>query len=72
MRGQNPIPRDLQFGNLTVTLAYGSKIVDLPFSIKLNDFQLDRYPGSMAPSSYASEVTVIKENGKLMIIEFYR
>ena len=64
MRGQNPVPRDLQFGNLTVTLAYGSKIVDLPFSIKLNDFQLDRYPGSMAPSSYASEVTVIKENGK--------
>ena len=64
MRGQNPIPRDLQFGNLTVTLAYGSKVVDLPFSIKLNDFQLDRYPGSMAPSSYASEVTVIKENGK--------
>ena len=64
MRGQNPIPRDLQFGNLTVTLAYGSKVVDLPFSIKLNDFQLDRYPGSMAPSSYASEVTVIKEDGK--------
>ena len=64
MRGQNPIPRDLQFGNLTVTLAYGSKVVDLPFSIKLNDFQLDRYPGSMSPSSYASEVTVIKEDGK--------
>ena len=64
MRGQNSIPIDLQFGNLTVTLAYGSKVIDLPFSIKLNDFQLDRYPGSMAPSSYASEVTVMKENGK--------
>ncbi len=64
IRGQNPIFRDLQFGNVTVTLGYGSKILDLPFAIKLNDFQLDRYPGSMAPSSYASEVTVIKENGE--------
>ena len=64
MRGQAPIPRDLQFGDLTVTLAYGSKMIDLPFSIRLNDFQLDRYPGSMAPSSYASEVTVIEKDGK--------
>ncbi|MDY3199531.1 MAG: cytochrome c biogenesis protein ResB, partial [Arcobacter sp.] len=64
IRGQAPIPRDIQFGDLKVTLGYGSKIVDLPFSIKLNDFQLDRYPGSMSPSSYASEVTVIKEDGK--------
>ena len=64
LRGQAPIPRDLQFGNIAVTIGYGSKIVELPFSIKLNDFQLDRYPGSMSPSSYASEVTVIEEDGK--------
>ena len=64
MRGQAPIPRDLQFGDIAVTIGYGSKIVELPFSIKLNDFQLDRYPGSMSPSSYASEVTVIEEDGK--------
>ncbi len=63
LRGQKGIPRDLIFDNVTVTLEYGSKIVELPFSIKLNDFQLERYPGSMSPSSYASEVTVIKENG---------
>ena len=63
MRGQAPIPRELKFGNINVTISYGSKIVELPFSIKLNDFQLDRYPGSMSPSSYASEVTVIEENG---------
>ena len=63
LRGQKGVPRDLVFDNITVTLEYGSKIVELPFSIKLNDFQLERYPGSMSPSSYASEVTVIKENG---------
>ena len=41
---------------------WGSKIVKLPFSIKLLEFQLDRYPGSMSPMSYASEVEVIDKN----------
>jgi cytochrome c-type biogenesis protein CcsB len=64
LRGQKGMARELVFDNISVMLEYGSKIVNLPFSIKLNDFQLDRYPGSMSPSSYASEVTVIKEDGK--------
>lgn len=42
-------------------LEWGAKILQLPFSIKLNDFQLERYPGSMSPSSYASEVVLIDE-----------
>jgi len=61
-RSQKGMQRDLQFGDTTVSLEYGSKILYLPFAIKLNDFQLDRYPGSMSPSSYASEVTVIQED----------
>ncbi|MAC83143.1 MAG: cytochrome C biogenesis protein, partial [Arcobacter sp.] len=61
-RSQRGLQRDLQFGDITVSLEYGSKTLFLPFAIKLNDFQLDRYPGSMSPSSYASEVTVIKED----------
>ncbi len=64
LRGQKGLARELVFNDISVILEYGSKIVELPFSIKLNDFQLDRYPGSMSPSSYASEVTVIKEDGK--------
>jgi len=64
LRGQKGVQRDLIFDNVIVKLEYGSKIVELPFSIKLNDFQLDRYPGSMSPSSYASEVTVIEPDGK--------
>ena len=40
-------------------LTYGAKEILLPFSIKLVDFQLERYPGSMSPSSYASDVTLI-------------
>lgn len=30
----------------------------LPFEIYLRDFVIDRYPGSMSPASYASEITV--------------
>ena len=63
-RGQRGVARELVFDDITVMLEYGSKIVELPFSIRLNDFQLDRYPGSMSPSSYASEVTVIENDGK--------
>ena len=62
-RGQKGISKIEDFGDTVVTLEYGSKTLQLPFSIKLNDFQLDRYPGSMAPSSYASEVTVIQKDG---------
>jgi len=63
-RGQPGIPKIEDFGDTIVTLEYGSKTLELPFSITLRDFQLDRYPGSMAPSSYASEVTVNKNDNK--------
>jgi cytochrome c-type biogenesis protein CcsB len=43
----------------TFKMTYGAKEILLPFSIKLVDFQLERYPGSMSPSSYASDVTLI-------------
>jgi len=42
-----------------VNISYGAKEIPLPFSIKLNKFQLDRYPGSMSPASYASKVVLI-------------
>jgi cytochrome c-type biogenesis protein CcsB len=63
-RGTQGLQRELKFkDNITVTISYGSKNMTLPFAIRLNDFQLDRYPGSMSPSSYASEVTLIdKQN----------
>ena len=56
----SPLVRDIQFkDNTMVYVTYGSKPLSVPFAIRLNDFQLDRYPGSMSPSSYASEVTLI-------------
>lgn len=52
-------PTKVSIGNLNVNLSYGSKQFILPYSIKLRDFQLDKYPGSESAMSYASEVTVI-------------
>jgi len=49
-------PHTYTLNGVEVTLSYGSKELELPFEIYLEDFQLDRYPGSMSPSSYASEV----------------
>lgn len=42
-----------------VQIAYGKVPIELPFSLFLNDFILERYAGSESPSSYASEVTVL-------------
>ena len=55
-----PIKHQVDFKDGTeVILSYGAGAIQTPFSIKLNDFQLERYPGSSSPSAYASEVTVI-------------
>ena len=43
----------------TVEVSYGSKSTTLPFSLKLNDFVLERYPGSTSPSGYKSDVMLI-------------
>ncbi|PID70215.1 MAG: cytochrome C biogenesis protein [Flavobacteriales bacterium] len=56
-------PKTFSMDGLNFRLSYGAKQLELPFSIKLRDFQLDRYPGSNSPKSFASEVTVF-DNGK--------
>ena len=52
-------PFSTNIGDVKVSVTYGSKLIQLPFSIALNDFQLERYPGSNSPSSYASEVVLM-------------
>ena len=54
-------PLSFNLNGETVTVAYGSQERILPFSIMLRDFQLERYPASNSPSSYASEVTLLDE-----------
>jgi cytochrome c-type biogenesis protein CcsB len=58
-------PTQTEVGGVKVIVTYGSKVLHLPFSLKLEEFQLERYPGSNSPSSYASEVVLIDERTNL-------
>jgi len=49
---------------INFSLSYGSKYYKTPFSLYLRDFQLERYPGSESPSSYAAEVTILDKKKK--------
>jgi len=66
------LPTRVDFGDAVLEIAYGQKEIKLPFSIKLEDFIIERYPGSNAPSSYESKVTVIdSERGKSFPYRIY-
>ena len=54
----------ITLNGMKLALSYGSIPITLPFALKLNDFIIDRYPGSMAPSSYSSKVVVIDKEKK--------
>ena len=56
---------EIQLDDMTVTATFGMRPLELPFSLKLNEFQLERYPGSNSPSSFASEITLIDEKNKV-------
>jgi len=51
--------KKITLDNTVVEVAYGSIERKLPFAVALRDFELERYPGSMSPASYASEVSVL-------------
>ena len=40
-------------------ISFGSKAMQLPFALHLDTFELERYPGSLSPASYASQVRVM-------------
>ena len=44
---------------LNFRIDYGPQILKTPFEVKLNDFQLEKYPGSESAAAFASEITVI-------------
>lgn len=64
-KGTNSSFKSTKVGGLDFAFKYGSKVLELPFSIKLNDFEAERYPGTdKGYSSFSSEVTVIdKQEG---------
>ncbi len=58
-------PTNFQLGDSEIQFSYGSNIIELPFQLHLNDFQLERYLGSNSPSSYASELTLVDDEKRV-------
>jgi cytochrome c-type biogenesis protein CcsB len=45
-------------GGLPIAMGYGSKIYRTPFSLKLVDFKMEKYPGSNSPAAYSSDIMI--------------
>lgn len=58
-KGLPGTPAALNFEELNMEISYGAKEIKVPFGVKLNEFILEKYPGTNSASSYASEVTVL-------------
>ncbi len=64
-KGKMGEPQAFKIGNLDYTVYYGSKIYELPFAVKLNDFIADKYPGTeKSYSAFESKVTVTDADKK--------
>lgn len=72
-KGNMGVPQSFKLGNLDFTLLYGSKQYVLPFSIRLNDFIAEKYPGTETSySSFESKVTLEdKEENKKFDTRIY-
>lgn len=71
-KGTFPNPKLVEIGGLKVYLGYGSEEYNLPFSITLNDFIADKYPGTeKGYSAFKSKVTVNDQNGELKDEEIF-
>jgi len=61
---QIPTPERFELNGIIYQLEFGSIRKPIPFDVFCRDFQLDKYPGSESPSSFASELTVVDTKKK--------
>lgn len=71
----NP-PKQMEIGGLDIYLNYGSREMELPFAIRLDDFIAEKYPGTErnptpSYSSFKSKVTIIEEEGNTWPYEIF-
>jgi len=62
-KGNTNMNSKKQIGDATFVMGYGAKEYETDFYLKLRDFQMEKYPGSNSPSSFASEVSIV-DKGK--------
>ena len=59
-KGKQGIPQSIKIGKLEFTLFFGSKLYTTPFSIALDDFVADKYPGTdKSYSAFKSKITLV-------------
>lgn len=64
-RGKQGVPQSVKIGDLEFTLFFGSKVYNTPFTIKLDDFIADKYPGTEnSYSAFKSKIEVIDTEQK--------
>lgn len=56
-------PLDVKLQDISLAVSIGAKVVQIPFSLQLKQFILERYPGSKSPSSFESKI-VLKDDNK--------
>ena len=62
--------KQVSIDGLNIILGFGPKVYNTPFSLKLDKFVMETYPGSSSPSAYESHVQVI-DQGKQMPYKIY-
>ena len=71
-RGSTPSPVKVAINGLEVYATYRSKTIELPFSITLNDFIAEKYPGTeKSYKSFKSKVTVNSADGTFQEEEIF-
>jgi cytochrome c-type biogenesis protein CcsB len=68
-KGNEGLPVDFESNNTQVRVSYGSKLLQLPFQLKLNYFKMTRYPGTNSPESFLSNVTLIDPEKGIKSVE---
>ncbi|HAZ03352.1 MAG: c-type cytochrome biogenesis protein CcsB [Bacteroidetes bacterium GWA2_40_14] len=56
----NSMVSSLEFDDIKVEAGFGFKHIELPFQLQLDNFEIERYPGSHSPSSFSSYVQVLQ------------
>jgi cytochrome c-type biogenesis protein CcsB len=55
--------KQIAIDGMNIILGFGPKVYNTPFSLKLDKFVMETYPGSSSPSAYESHVQII-DKGK--------
>ncbi len=61
-KGSTYYSEEVSLNGLDFTLGFGSKVYELPFEIRLNDFIAEKYPGTQKSyASFMSKITVMDQ-----------